>query len=120
MVESEDDDHFKVNTPSGDCITAIKRGKSFSKDQKVICSIRPEAIQIHDTPTDAPDDCQHFSAEILSLTYYGVTEHYILRGFDDVELKVSNYNPELVKRKEGDAIYLSFTPKNVFVFPEEV
>lgn len=118
--ESEDDDYIKVNTTSGDCITAIQRGKSFSKAQKVVCSIRPEAIQLHDTTADVPDDRQHFSAEILSLTYYGVTEHYVLRSFGDIDLRVSNFNPELAKREEGDAIYISFTPKNVFVFPEEV
>jgi iron(III) transport system ATP-binding protein len=119
-VESDEDDVIKVNTSSGDCITAIHREQSFTSSQKVTCSIRPEAIHIHDNPSSIPDDLQHFSAEILSLTYYGVTEHYILRSFNNVELKVSNFNPDLVKRKEGDVFYISFSPKNVFVFPAEV
>jgi ABC-type Fe3+/spermidine/putrescine transport system ATPase subunit len=93
------------------------KNRKLKKGQNVRCSIRPEVIRISDSPEKEGVDNQFFKSEILSLIYYGVIEHYQLRSFGDVELKVSIFKPEIRNRQEGDTVYLSFNPENVNIFP---
>jgi iron(III) transport system ATP-binding protein len=106
-----------VRTPSGDRFKAFLKNRKLKKGQNVRCSIRPEVIRISDSPEKEGVDNQFFKSEILSLIYYGVIEHYQLRSFGDVELKVSIFKPEIRNRQEGDTVYLSFNPENVNIFP---
>jgi iron(III) transport system ATP-binding protein len=113
-IQSRENSILQIVTRSGDILTAIEREFALSKGQKVLCSIRPEAITVRNKPIN---DIQNYTSEILSLTYYGVTEHFLLRGFGDVEFKVINYSPLTVNREVGDEIFFSVSPEKVFVFP---
>jgi iron(III) transport system ATP-binding protein len=106
---------LRVRSSSGKDILAGVPRDHYSIGQKVLCSVRPENIQLFDraSPTEV---AQLFEAEIRSLTYYGVIEHYVLDCFD-TDLKVTNFNPEEHKRGEGETVYLTFEPEDVDVFP---
>ena len=84
--------------------------------EKVLCSVRPERIELFDKASTAVRG-QLFEAEIRSLTYYGVIEHYVLAGFGDRDLKVTNFNPEEHRRREGETVYIAIEPEDVDVFP---
>ena len=60
---------------------------------------------------------QFHEAEILHMTYYGVTEHYIVRGFGGKEVKVTNFNPDVKRRDDGERVLMTFDPEDVDVFP---
>jgi iron(III) transport system ATP-binding protein len=113
-IQSNENGFLTIITKSGDLLTAIKGDFELSKGQKVLCSIRPEAIIVSNQPFEKK---KNYASEILSLTYYGVTEHYLLRGFGNIELNVLNHNPDFLNRDVGDTIFFSVDPKNVFTFP---
>lgn len=115
-VESTDMGVFVVRTPSGEGIRVRANSDAFTVGQKVTCSIRPERIKFADKASPEPE-AQLFEAKILSLTYYGVIEHYVLEGFDGLNVKVTNFNPEVRRRDEGEAVYITFEPEDVDLFP---
>jgi len=110
--------------PDGHCLVRLspklkiraKKEKSLGEGQHVVCSIRPEMIQIHDR---APfEKSNTFGARILSLEYYGTVEHYSLEVENGFVIKATRYSPRLHERKPGDLVYFSFYPEDVKLFPE--
>jgi len=93
----------------------IMKGE-YQQGQKVMCSIRPEKIDLVDEKPLASKGQQVYPATIETITYYGLLEYYILSGFGDVMLKVKNFDPETRKRKVGDRVFISFDPDDVAVF----
>ena len=51
------------------------------------------------------------------MAYYGVIEHYIVRGFGGREVKVTNFNPDVKRRDDGERVLMAFDPEDVDVFP---
>jgi len=112
----EGDGLMTIAAPSGDEILAGVPHGSFSVGQEVLCSIRPESIHLMDVSPGLPRD-QFHEAEIIHLTYYGVIEHYIVRVFGGREVKVTNFNPDVKRRDDGERVLLAFDPEDVDVFP---
>ncbi len=117
VVQSVSTDTVIVLAPSGEEIHARAPLGKLKVDQKVLCSIRPENIHIVDHVAQNSMGIQYFEAEIVSLTYYGVIEHYVLSSFGDMMMKVTNFNPEARKRLEGEKVYITFNPEDVDIFP---
>ena len=115
-VTSIDRDNLSVKTTSGNMILVKSYGDAFSVGQKVTCSIRPERIRFVD-PKSSGLKAQIFKTKILDLTYYGIIEHYILEGFDGQDLKMTNFNPEIRRREEGEAVNIIFEPEDIDLFP---
>jgi iron(III) transport system ATP-binding protein len=108
-----------IKTFSGYYFDGLLKGNDFVEGQKIICSIRPEVIKIFYDGTKIDDTCQVFKSEIISQAYYGLIENYLVRSLD-VELKVSNLNPETDMLQEGRSLSICFLPENVDVFHIEV
>lgn len=106
-----------VKVSSGERIHTMVPKNEFSIGQKVICSIRPENIRLLDKMPSTMESDQVFEAQIRSLTYYGVIEHYVLHSFGGMEVKATNFNPEEHKRREGESVYITFDPEDVAAFP---
>jgi len=117
VVQSVSTDRVVVIAASGDEIHARTPIGELEVDQKVVCSIRPESIHIMDHVAQTSMGIQLFEAEIVSLTYYGVIEHYVLSSLGDMEIKVTNFNPEAKRRLEGEKVYVTFDPEDVDIFP---
>jgi ABC-type Fe3+/spermidine/putrescine transport system ATPase subunit len=114
---SEEENIVVVGAPSGEEIHVKMILDDFSVGQKVMCSVRPENIRMLEEKEQASEGAQLFEAEIRSLTYYGVIEHYVLDGFGGMDVKVTNFNPEAKRRMEGEAVYITFKPEDVYIFP---
>jgi hypothetical protein len=69
-----------------------------------------------DVSPNLPESQVH-EGEILHMTYYGVIEHYIIRGFGGMEVKVTNFNPDVKRRDDGERVLMAFDPEDVDVFP---
>jgi len=97
------------------CRMQVIRGEGLTEGQNVVCSIRPEMVQIHDrTPSDGTNA---YEAHISALEYYGTVEHYSLNVEEGFRMKATRYSPRLHDRKPGDTVYLSFRPEDVRIFP---
>ncbi len=105
-----------VETLSGEKFYAKHTLEELVQGDKVRCSIRPERIYLQENKASL-EQLNLFNAEIVRLNYYGLIEHYILKGFRDLELKVTNFNPGVHKREENDIVGFSFNPEDVDVFP---
>ncbi len=105
-----------IGVSSGEEIMAGVSHDGFSVGQKVLCAIRPENISLMDR-SKLSQGVQAFEAEILHLTYYGVVEHYVLRGLGGREIKVTNFYPDARRRNDGERVLMVFNPMDVDVFP---
>lgn len=106
-----------VSSQSGEEIRAKSIHDDFSTGQKVMCSIRPENIQLLDKKVTSSNGTQLFLAEVIHLTYFGAIEHYVLKGFGGMDIKVTNFNTDVKKRLVGEKVYITFDPTDVDVFP---
>jgi ABC-type Fe3+/spermidine/putrescine transport system ATPase subunit len=88
----------------------------YELGQKVLCSVRPENIRLLDRAR-VSNGIQAYEAKILHMTYYGMIEHYVVGGFGGIEVKVTNFNPDIKRRGEGEEVYITFDPEDVDVFP---
>ena len=107
-----------IKTKSDDKILANDIKKSFTINQDVVCSIRPEHIKVTKFE-NLENEYNHFKGIIKNLNYYGSMEHYILDNIGNNEVKATNFNPEDLSNKIGDQIYFYFKPDNVDVFDFE-
>jgi iron(III) transport system ATP-binding protein len=105
-----------IKTSSGEEVKAGVPHNGFSVGQNVLFSIRPENISLMDK-SKSSQEIQAFEAEILHVTYYGVVEHNVLRGFGGREIKVTNFNPDAKQRNDGERVFMVFNPMDVDVFP---
>lgn len=112
----EGEDLLTIRVSTGEEITAEVSHDGFSVGQEVLCSIRPENISLMDR-SKLSQGVQAFEAEILHLTYYGVVEHYVLRGLGGRDIKVTNFNPDARRRNDGERVLMVFNPMDVDVFP---
>jgi ABC-type Fe3+/spermidine/putrescine transport system ATPase subunit len=88
-------------------------GGMFNVGQQVICLIRPQHIELFKS---SPKRKNVIKAKIIGLSFYGVAENYRLSTSEGIEIKATVSNPTEHRRKEGDAVYISFKPENVKVF----
>jgi len=104
-----------IKTRTGERIYARITGKTFSRGERVLCSVRPERIRVLTDKRREDQIINLFPARIQRLTYYGFAEHYILEAMEK-EIKATNFSPRASKHKEGDEVYFTFDPNDVNVF----
>jgi len=104
-----------IKTRTGERIYARITGKTFSRGERVLCSVRPERIRVLTDKRREDQIINLFPARIQRLTYYGFAEHYILEAMEK-EIKATNFSPRASKHKEGDEVYFTFNPNDVNVF----
>jgi len=114
-VGSAPDGGYSVR-PSPRLKIMTTQGEGIKGGQRVFCSIRPEAVHIHERlPVE---EANAFVARILAIEYYGAAEHYFLEAEDGFKVKATIYSPRPHDRKPGDMVHISFDPEDVMLFPE--
>jgi len=91
-------------------IQSINVNNEIAVSEPVLCSIRPESISIENSLVPGGN---RFRAKVLNLTYLGNVEEYQLLIEDKQEMKAVLHNPSGHERHPGDAVYVSFDPKDV-------
>jgi iron(III) transport system ATP-binding protein len=74
----------------------------------VVCSLRPEAISVH----EAPASINAFSGTCVETIYLGEVAQHQVKVADQLILRVTEVNPSHVG-KIGDAMHLSINPRDV-------
>jgi iron(III) transport system ATP-binding protein len=93
-------------------------GESYhkiSEGDALICSIRPESINILNSPMT--DKENQFQGKILNLTYLGNVEEYQLLIEEKMEAKAVLHNPSSVERHPGEEVIVHFEPKDIVLLP---
>ncbi|MEM3046388.1 MAG: ABC transporter ATP-binding protein, partial [Candidatus Bathyarchaeia archaeon] len=106
-----------VETDFGEKAAVSARSQAFERDEKVLCSVRPEHVALLNDPAEAALNV--FKATIERLSYYGAMEHYILKAREGREVKAAVFTAGEHRRKEGDEVYFTFRPEDVRVFSAE-
>ncbi|MFQ6040326.1 MAG: ABC transporter ATP-binding protein [Candidatus Poribacteria bacterium] len=86
----------------------------ISEGAALICSIRPESINILNKPIDKENQ---FQGKILNLTYLGNVEEYQLLIEGKIEAKAVLHNPSNEGRRQGEDIIVHFEPRDVMLLP---
>jgi iron(III) transport system ATP-binding protein len=87
----------------------------ISEGDALICSIRPESINILNSPVI--DKENQFQGKVLNLTYLGNVEEYQLLIEEKMEAKAVLHNPSSVERHPGEEVIVHFEPKDVVLLP---
>lgn len=87
----------------------------ISAGDALVCSIRPESINILDK--SIIDKENQFQGKILNLTYLGNVEEYQLLIEEKIEAKAVLHNPSNEERQQGEDITVHFEPKDVILLP---
>jgi len=88
----------------------------ISEGDALICSIRPESINILNSLMI--DKENQFQGKILNLTYLGNVEEYQLLIEEKISAKAVLHNPSSVERHPGEDVIVHFEPKDVVLLPE--
>jgi len=112
---SHDNAHCSIGFSSGLRLQA-DLSEDLKEGQKVVCSIRPEMIEIYDHAPDKKTNV--FEGKILTLDYYGAVEHYLLEVDGGWTVKATRFSPRLHDVKPGGRVFFSIIPKDVRIFPE--
>jgi ABC-type Fe3+/spermidine/putrescine transport system ATPase subunit len=107
---------FLVESSIGNIIST-HTSNEVSAGDSVLCSIRPESIDVSDEPLE--DVPNQFEARISTITYLGNVEEYCLRLTDSLEVKATIQNPGEYERHVGDKIYVLFHPQNAVLLPAD-
>ena len=83
----------------------------------VQCSIRPEALIIHDVQSGNNPDKNRINAQVTAVNYLGRVEEYQLVAAD-IPLKAVHYNPGTEAKKPGDTLELSISAEAVIPLPD--
>ncbi|MFC1713293.1 ABC transporter ATP-binding protein [Candidatus Poribacteria bacterium] len=109
-------EEFFMGSSIGDIISTHS-STEMSAGDSVLCSIRPESIDVSDEPLENVPN--QFEARISSITYLGNVEEYCLRLTDSLEVKATIQNPGEYERHVGDKIYVLFQPQNAVLLPAD-
>jgi len=96
----------------------VEGGRGYhqiSEGDALICSIRPESINILNSPRI--DKENQFHGKVLNLTYLGNVEEYQLLIEEKMEAKAVLHNPSSAERHPGEAVIVHFEPKDVVLLP---
>ena len=115
-VLSTGGDGLLVQTDCGKIKAASAAGE-VKPDDRVFVSIRPEAIEIRDTASDAVNS---FKYKLDHLTYLGESEQLQISTADgSAPLKATIFHAPEEGRKDGDEIYINIDPQDALVLPHE-
>ena len=115
-LKAESGGELIIETPVGE-IRATLTNVKFSVGDSVLCSIRPESINVSDDPAENKPNC--FEATISSVTYLGDVEEYWLDMDKSPKIHATLYNPGQYERQAGDRVYISFQPQDAVPLPTE-
>ena len=87
----------------------------ISEGDTLICSIRPESINILNN--SVIDKENQFQGNILNLTYLGNVEEYQLLIEKKIEAKAVLHNPSSAEKHPGEDVIVHFEPKDVVLLP---
>ena len=87
----------------------------ISAGDALVCSIRPESINILNT--SMTDKENQFQGKILNLTYLGNVEEYQLLIEEKIEAKATLHNPSSEEKHPGENVIVHFEPKDVVLLP---
>lgn len=101
-----------VETPIGN-IRSKHSTAELTAGNEVICSIRPESVDISDDPIEnAPNQ---FAAKVRNIVYLGDVEEYWLTLGDSLEMQVTLHNPGQYERHIDDEVYVIFHPQDAVI-----
>jgi len=83
-----------------------------SEDANVVCSLRPEAINVINSP--APENS--FSGTRVETMYLGEVAQHKIKVSDDIVLRVTEVNPRHLG-EVGDLLHMSIDPSDVVPLP---
>jgi iron(III) transport system ATP-binding protein len=102
-----------TSSPSGyETAFGILSSTTTSSEEEVVCSIRPEAIVVCDTPSDQ----NGFSGKCVETVYLGEIAQHKIQVHDDLVLRVTEVNPSHLG-KVGDTMNLHIAPRDVIPLP---
>ena len=107
-------------------LRATNSPASLSRGDSVLCSVRPESLQLVNTGSPAKttqsatgNQPNQLVGEVQSITYLGSNEQYTLRLADGSLVQAVEYNPHTRKAEVGNQVTLQFQPQDVVVLPQE-
>ena len=104
----------EIETPIG-ALHSASVYHDFSVGEEIICSIRPEAINVAENiPPNTPN---RYRAKALDATYLGRIEEYRLLIADAVKIKAALHNPSPRGKQMGDSLQFWIDPKDVVPLP---
>jgi spermidine/putrescine ABC transporter ATP-binding subunit len=109
-------EEFLVETSIGNVRSKSSSARSSVGDE-VVCSIRPESIDIADDPLENVPN--QFEAKVSGIIYLGNVEEYWLNLADSLEMRVTLHNPGRYERRIGDRIYICFQPQSAVLLPAD-
>ena len=109
-LKSKANGHFVFETQIGE-IKAT--GVNISDGTELVCSVRPESINVSDSPQDNAQN--QFEAEISSVVYLGDVEEYWVKVGNFWDVKAVINNPGIYERKSGDKVYVQFQPEDAIL-----
>ena len=110
------EDDIRVDTALGP-ITGKSGYEGLREGQRVLCSVRPEAVTfLVGEPTE---DDNVVSGKVRDVVYLGDLEQYIVDLVDGTEVKVVEHNPTRRAAEPGDGVRLRFGRQAVVVLREE-
>jgi len=109
-LKSKANGHFVFETQIGE-IKAT--GVNISDGTELVCSVRPESINVSDSPQDNAQN--QFEAEISSVVYLGDVEEYWVKVKNSWDVKAVINNPGIYERKSGDKVYVQFQPEDAIL-----
>jgi len=106
---------FVIDSPIGRLL-ASRRSRSFTNGEKVVASVRPEAVKIKFNGESMPaDNC--FPMTLSGLTYLGEVEQFQFRGDDSRTIKAKVFNAPPHSLRGGDRVQCHMPPENILVLP---
>jgi iron(III) transport system ATP-binding protein len=94
-------------------LTGVSPPTPFSPGTSVLCSIRPHAFSVNDTPT-GPNT---IPARILGVTFLGDLLHLDITATGDTLLQVVSLPASAGRYRPGDAVTLQVQPEHVVILP---
>lgn len=109
-------DRIALETGSGRLLAFVRAGASYSKDQRVVCSVRPESIRLAE-----PGSVDALPGKRLESVYLGeIAQHRVRLGEQTMGpvLSVSELNPTPEHlSKSATQVSLRIDPRDVVVLP---
>ena len=116
VLGEEEEGIISLKWECGGTLYARTNDLKLSKEQAVMCAVRPEKIAIYDSDPELKGFYNCLEAKIESLVYYGLMEQYTFLCSGGIIVKVTNFSPSAHQRKTGDTVFLVLNPKDVLIY----
>ena len=110
------DPDIQIETAMGTLHSSVEPPKNLEIGAQVMCSIRPEAMQI-DT-SGVSEQSNRVQAEVAQIMYLGEHEQYTMKLNEDLCVKLIDPYPDQSKAQTGDTVWLTFDASYVVVLKD--